>query len=140
LRDGQAVSLEVGGHSMTPFIRGGDRLTVRPRQGRRPSLGQVLVAAVDPGRVIVHRHVGWLEDRVVLRGDSTAASDAPIPLEAVVGVVARVERGDRRVWAALGPERRLVAWLSRRGLLGRMARLRARLGRTKAPDRVSGGP
>ena len=128
LSEGRSVSIEVDGHSMTPFIRRGDLVTVRPRRDSRPSRGDVLLFVPDSRRFIIHRHVGWVKGRVVPRGDCAPASDAPIPLEDVLGKVTQVERQGRRIWAGLGPERWVVAWLSRIGLLGRLARLRALLG------------
>jgi SOS-response transcriptional repressor LexA len=127
LSEGRPVCLEVNGHSMTPFIRRGDLVTVHPRRGARPSLGEVLVATPDAHRFTVHRCVDRVADGVVLRGDCAPASDPPIALERVLGVVTRVERQGREVRAGLGPERRLIAWLSRTGLLGRIAHLRASL-------------
>jgi hypothetical protein len=144
LGGGRHVRLRVSGHSMTPFIRRGDLVTVRPRCDLRPSLGDVLVVAADSRWLTVHRHVGWAEGRIVPRGDSATAPDTAIPLASVLGVVIRVDRQGRRAWAALGPERRMVAWLSRIGLLGQIARLRARLKRSArgnlSPTVVSGPP
>ncbi|HUL76785.1 MAG TPA: S24/S26 family peptidase [Vicinamibacteria bacterium] len=128
LGEGRSVSFEVDGHSMTPFIRRGDRVTVRPRR-TRPSFGDVLVVVADARRLTVHRHVGWADGLIVPRGDCAPAPDPPVPLERVLGVLTRVDRQDRRVRAGLGPERRVIAWLSRIGLLARIARLHARLGR-----------
>jgi hypothetical protein len=129
LRRGMPVRLEVGGHSMTPFIRCGDVITLHPRADQRPCLGDVLAVASEGRRLTVHRHVGWSSGRVVLRGDATVAPDAAVPIESVLGVVAGVTRGAGRAWAALGPERRIVAWLSRVGVLGRIAIFRAHLKR-----------
>ncbi|HXK08236.1 MAG TPA: S24/S26 family peptidase [Vicinamibacteria bacterium] len=133
LRDGRSVSFRVDGHSMTPFIRRGDLVTVRPRLGDRPSLGDVLLVVADGHRLTVHRHVDWADGRVVPRGDAAPAPDPAVPLDRALGVVARVERRGRLVRVGLGPERRVVAWLSRIGLLARLALLHARLGRSAGP-------
>jgi len=126
LRDGIAVRFEVSGHSMTPFIRPGDVVTVQPCPGRRPAVGAVLL--LDAGnRLLLHRHVGWAVGGIVPRGDNTAAPDPTVAPGQVLGAVTRVERRGRRVRAGLGPEGRLIAWLSRGGLLRSAARLRERL-------------
>jgi hypothetical protein len=129
LLDDRPVRLTVGGHSMTPFIRRGDVVTVQPTRLSRPVLGAVLVVAADAQRFTVHRHVGWRDGRIVPRGDCAPAPDPAIPLASVLGVVTRVERSGLRVWAGLGPERRVLAWLSRTGWLAQLARLRTRLDR-----------
>jgi hypothetical protein len=133
LRAGEEVSLVAGGHSMSPAIRHGDRLVLVPLRAR-PRTGEVLAATID-GRLVVHRLVrrrgGWLE----LRGDAAPASDRPLPAAAAVGILAAAWRDGRRVRFGLGPERRLLAWLSRRGLLRGAARGRERL---RAVPRVFG--
>ncbi|HTX66343.1 MAG TPA: S24/S26 family peptidase [Opitutaceae bacterium] len=135
LREGIEVRFEVGGHSMTPLVRPGDIVTVRPRPGDRPPVGAVLLLDAG-GRLLLHRHVGWAGGRIVPRGDNTAAADAAVALEHVLGVVTRVERRGRRVRAGLGPEGKLIAWMSRRGLLRSAARLRERLRRRAAPSYI----
>jgi len=127
LSSGVNVRLEVGGHSMTPFIRAGDVVTVAPRGDARPALGDVVVCAVDRDQLTMHRLVGWAEERLIPRGDAAPSADPAVPVDSVVGLVRRVERRDRPVRLGLGPERRVIAWLSRCGLLARLARLRARL-------------
>jgi hypothetical protein len=124
LRGGLAVRLAVTGHSMTPFVRAGDVVTITPRL--RPTLGDVVAFAPDAGRVIVHRLVARPDGRLLLRGDAAAAPDPPIGDDEVLGVVTLVERHGRRVGIGLGLERRGVAWLSRLGLLRGLARLRER--------------
>jgi hypothetical protein len=125
LRAGGAVCLAATGHSMTPAIRSGDRLTVEPLR-ERPGIGAVL-ACESEGRLVVHRLVGRDGGRAVVRGDTAPAADPPLAYEAVLGVVAGIERGGRAVRLGLGRERVVIAWLSRRGLLRGAARWRERL-------------
>jgi hypothetical protein len=131
LRAGGRVSLVATGHSMTPAIRSGDRLTIEPL-GAVPRAGEVVACEID-GRLVIHRVVGRGVGFTEVRGDAAPASDEPVPLEALLGTVTRVERSGRRVRLGLGPERVLVAWLSRWNLLRAAARWRlqtkgARLG------------
>ncbi len=127
LQSGLAVRLEVSGHSMTPFVRGGDVVTIAPRGLREPLPGDVVAYAAGADRLVVHRIVGQLEGRLLPRGDAAPSADPPIAPGDILGVVTRVERRGRRVRIGHGPERRAVAWLSRIGLLARLARLRAAL-------------
>jgi hypothetical protein len=126
LRGGTPVRLEVTGHSMTPFIRSGDVVTIEPLSGHHPALGEV-VALAPGGRLLVHRLVGWDRGRALCRGDVAAGADPPVSPDDLLGRVTRVERGGRRVRLGLGIERLPIAWLSRVGLLRALARLKERL-------------
>ena len=60
------------------------------------------------------------EKKLGIRSSDTAAfvlKDCRIPRENLLGRVTRVERNGKAVWLGLGPERTLIAWLSRRGWL-----------------------
>jgi hypothetical protein len=131
LRGGTPVRLEVTGHSMSPFIRSGDVVTIEPFTDRRPALGEV-VALASGGILRVHRLVGRHRGQVLVRGDVAAGSDPLASPDDLLGRVTRVERGDRRVRLGLGIERLPIAWLSRVGLLRALARLRERLRRRAA--------
>jgi hypothetical protein len=126
LRGGSPVRLEVTGHSMSPFIRSGDVVTIEPLSGRRPALGEVVAVAPASG-LLVHRLVGWDRGRALSRGDVAAGTDPVTPPENLLGRVTQVERGGRRVRLGLGIERLPIAWLSRIGFLRALARLRQRL-------------
>ena len=125
LRGGTPVRLEVTGHSMSPFIRGGDVVTIEPLAGRRPALGEV-VALAPGGHLLVHRLVGWDRGRALCRGDVAVGPDPPPSPEELLGRVTRVERAGRRVRLGLGIERVPIAWFSRLGVLRALARLRER--------------
>jgi hypothetical protein len=59
----------------------------------------------------------------LIQGDNMPEKpDGMIPREAIVGLVTRVERDSRRVRLGLGPERFLLALLSRYGLLAAIRR------------------
>ena len=101
------------GRSMTPFIRDGDIVTISPIKDRPPRPGDV-VAFARPGseKLIVHRLVRRQEAGWLIKGDSYAVTEGPVPRDHVLGRVTRVERGGRRVLVGLGPERLLIPWLS----------------------------
>jgi len=106
------------GMSMDPFIRDGDVITIVPRGARRLRAGDV-IACCHPrgGHLIVHRVVANAQAGIVLRGDANDAIDGVIAGDDVLGVVSVVRRGDRRVVIGMGPERLLLARLSRKDLL-----------------------
>lgn len=114
---GLPFRFRAGGHSMSPFIRDGDVITVSPRASRTPGLGDV-VAFVHPETQILclHRVLSVNGKGFLVQGDNLPEKpDGMIPREAVFGRVTRVERAGRRIRLGLGPERPLVALLSRRG-------------------------
>lgn len=107
------------GWSMAPFIRDGDVITLSPFQRALPGVGEV-VAFVRPGtgNLVVHRVVARRGTASLIQGDDVAEyGDGIIPPENLLGRVTRVERNGHDVWLGLGPERTVIAWLSRARLL-----------------------
>jgi hypothetical protein len=125
---------------MSPFIKDGDVITIAPVQpsNRNPhaitsspfppgevpgvrtcGIGQV-VAFVAPvnQRLVVHRIIGRHESRFLIQGDNLQGPVADmIHRGDIIGRVVRIERGRKRVWLGLGPERYAIAVLSRAGFL-----------------------
>ena len=103
------------GWSMAPFIRDEDVITIAPLQGKLPGIGQV-VAFIRPGagNLVVHRVISRCGAAVLVQGDEiTIQPDGMIQLENLLGRVMCIERHGKKVWLGLGPERFLIAWLSR---------------------------
>lgn len=102
------------GFSMSPFIRDRDILTISRSLSGKPSTGDV-AAVFDQatGRTIVHRIVGRTAAGVMLKGDNCYEPDGLFADSAVLGVIVAVERGGKKVWFGGGPEKRLIAILSR---------------------------
>lgn len=71
----------------------------------------------DTGKLVVHRVLFSQSEGYLLQGDNVIETDGVIPPGKVFGLVTWVERKARKVRLGLGPERRLLAWLSRRNLL-----------------------
>jgi hypothetical protein len=104
---------------MAPFIRNGDVITVSPLQTGLPGVGDVVAfARPETGNLVVHRVVARRGKDSFVQGDSVPEyADGIIPAESLLGRVTRVERDGHNVWLGLGPERYLIAWLSRAGWL-----------------------
>jgi hypothetical protein len=118
---GRTFRVQAGGGSMFPFIRDGDIVSVAPLASP-PRLGDVLAFQRGPQptpQLVVHRLVGRAPRGLLLRGDSYPPrhSDGLITPAALLGRVVRVERRGRPITLGLGPERALIALLSRLGLL-----------------------
>jgi hypothetical protein len=109
------------GFSMTPFVRDGDVITVAPLAGRSIGPGDVVgFVRPDTGKLVVHRVVGQKGDAFLIRGDYTGETDGPIEVANILGCVTRVEREGKTVDLGLGPERRLIAVLTRWGFFYHM--------------------
>lgn len=115
LEKGAPFRFAAPGHSMAPFIRDGDVITVAPGRVR---FGDT-VAFVSPcsGKLTVHRVVGISRDGYLMKGDNTSEPDGCVPRTSLLGRVVGVEHRSRRVGLGLGIERVAIAFLSRRGWL-----------------------
>jgi ribosomal protein S18 acetylase RimI-like enzyme len=116
---GVPLRTAVRGSSMAPFIRDADRVTIVPmRIG--PEVGDVVAVALGDGeRMVLHRVVARRPDGWLVRGDNCSAFDGVFQRHAILGRVARVERGGRDVRCGLGAQGAWVAALSRSGWLER---------------------
>lgn len=111
------------GHSMSPFIRDGDAITVSPVPPGHPAPGDV-VAFHHPetGRLVVHRVVAVSSGSFILRGDNAEKTDGLVPEDRIIGLVTCVERGGRRLGTGTRSWRRIIAFLSRHSLLRQITR------------------
>ena len=119
LAKGVPFRFRARGWSMTPFIRDGDIITITPIQDQRLVLGDI-VAFTRPAenRLVVHRIVNRHGSDFMIQGD--CAPDHPdgvIPVSNLLGRVVRIERDGHRVWLGIGPEKIIIAWLSRKRIL-----------------------
>lgn len=127
LDKGKAFRFRARGVSMSPFIRGGDVVTVAPLIASSPKAGQI-AAFIDAetGKVRVHRIVGVKAGKYLFRGDNALGADGGVPAESILGLVVRVERGGRSVRTGRGVAGAAIAQVSRIGLFIRILR---RIGR-----------
>jgi hypothetical protein len=119
LSTGASFQFRAKGHSMTPFIKDGDVITVAPTVEAQPALGKI-VAFIHPvtGLLVVHRVIGRRGSIFLIQGDNAPRqSDGLVPDQSILGCVTRIQRDQRRVSFGLGPERYLLVLLSRIGLL-----------------------
>jgi len=100
-RPGTPVRLLVISDSMTPSLRAGDWIEVETSPGIHLSRGDIVVRLeADPARQtgmdwMVHRLVGNSSLGWLTKGDNLRNFDAPIPGEAILGRVIRIDRQGR---------------------------------------------
>jgi len=118
LAKGALFRFKAKGFSMSPFIQDGDVITLSSLPDNSPNLGDV-VAFINPEtkKLTVHRLVGRKGDSFLVKGDNTAKSCDLISIKNIVGQVKKIEREKKRIFIGLGPERVLIAFLTRRRIL-----------------------
>ena len=118
LQKGADFRFRASGCSMSPFIKDGDVITISPSRSTDLHVGDIAAFTEAPDdRLIVHRIIGIPGRLFIIKGDNARSQDSSIPASRILGCVTRIERGGRNVRLGLGPERRLVALLSRLHLL-----------------------
>jgi signal peptidase I len=99
---------------MSPFIKNGDVLVISPVKETKLHLGDVVLCSQSGNReVVVHRIIGRADGGYITKGDNCFTSDGVSQEPDVHGLVTRVEREGTAKSLGLGPERRLIALLSR---------------------------
>jgi signal peptidase I len=100
LQSGYGVRFRPGGFSMSPTIRDGEVLTVKPIKACAVKRGDILLYKTERG-AIAHRVVGIKVERgvrvFILRGDALGMCDAPVRAKQILGHVISVERKGREV-------------------------------------------
>ena len=114
------VRLTIGGGSMAPVLRNGDRVVLGPL-GERPMRGDLLVLGSGDD-LVIRRFVERPSPGVIFTtGDDSSGRGVPLSEAAIVGVIETIERGGRIV--ACEPGGTLLSRLMSRvrGLAGRAA-------------------
>jgi signal peptidase I len=118
LDKGMPFRFQAKGVSMSPFIKDGDVITVSPLSGALPRRGDVVAFTHSgTGRLVIHRVVGKKGRYFLLKGDNASRVENTVPQKNLLGFVNIVERNSKQVFFGLGPERFLIALLTRIGLL-----------------------
>jgi hypothetical protein len=118
LGKGAAFRFQGKGFSMSPFIKDGDVLTIAPVQGSAPGFGDVVVFThPNTGKLIIHRIIGKKAGSYLTKGDNAPEGDGLISRAAILARVTKVERNGKYISLGLGPDRFIIAFVIRKGLL-----------------------
>ncbi|MFC1808771.1 S26 family signal peptidase [Candidatus Omnitrophota bacterium] len=103
---------------MSPFIKNNDVITISPLVNSMVGYGDI-VGFIHPGlkRTVVHRVVGRKKQHYIIKGDNTLGIDGFFLKMDIAGRITKVERQGKSITFGLGPERRLIAILSRTRIL-----------------------
>ena len=100
---GTTIKLRVTSESMLPVIRAGDWIEIETGNQIQLTRGDIVVRLeADPTRQpagdwTVHRLVGKSRQGWLTKGDNLRIFDSPIPGEAILGRVIRIERQGREI-------------------------------------------
>jgi signal peptidase len=99
LKNGKLLRVKVTGHSMSPFIRGGEVVVIKNLPFEEMRTGDIVLFKNRRGDLVLHRLVrkrGLERDGTIqTRGDSMPMLDEPVRDADVLGRVVSVERGGR---------------------------------------------
>jgi len=122
LGKGASFRFRCKGFSMSPFIKDGDVLTIAPLQGSSPGFGEVVVLThPSTGKIVIHRVIKKRGGAYLTKGDNIPEADGLIAKTNILGRVTKVERNGAKFLLGLGPERFLIAFLTRWRLLPLLA-------------------
>jgi signal peptidase I len=118
LSKGACFRFQGKGFSMSPFIKDGDVLTITPVREGTPRFGDVVVFThPNTGKLIIHRIIGKKAGSYLTKGDNAPEGDGLISRTAILGRVIKVERNGKYISLGLGPDRFIIAFVIRTGLL-----------------------
>lgn len=83
LGSGKGLVFVAGGSSMSPFIKHGDTVEIRPYRSLR--LGDVAFLRNQEGQLVLHRVIKITEAGIVTRGDAAEGDDGFTPFGDVLG-------------------------------------------------------
>ena len=96
LRAGSALRFRARGASMSPLVRDGDVVLVRPVDPGLVRVGDVVLCRSECGRTVLHRvirrEVCQGRCAFIVQGDRAARADGLVPAAEIYGRVASVER------------------------------------------------
>lgn len=94
------LKIPVWGYCMSPFIRHGDVVIIKPMNEAEVSIGDIVVFLYRH-RMFVHRLISKYQKKgktvLLTKGDSFPHFDQPISPEDVLGKVVAIDRGKRKI-------------------------------------------
>ena len=127
---GATATLRVKGHSMRIFLSNGrDLVTLVAPERENLSVGDVVLAEIQPKVYVLHRIIQRTQDQLTLMGDGNVGTTEACTINDVIGIVTLFYRKGRtkpdsvngwkwktysRIWLTLTPFRRYILAIHRR--------------------------
>lgn len=111
------------GHSMSPFIKDKDIITISPLSINNPATGDIVaVSFQDTKSFIVHRIVDEKDGEFIIKGDNNKSIDGIFKEDQIIGIVTKVERNGVKVWTGGRGTKKFIAFVSKNRLLNNLTR------------------
>jgi len=97
LSRGNSVRMNIKGNSMSPTIRLGDIVTLRPIRFENIKKGNVVACRINPSdsTLTLHRVIKRKKNFIVTKGDASRYGDPPTTNENIFGKARLIERNGR---------------------------------------------
>ncbi len=119
MQKGKTLKFKTKGHSMKPFIKEGDLITIAPYIKRFPHSGDI-VAYINPitKKLIIHRLLKISEHTFIAKGDNCRHNDTIYETTCIMGYVSQINEKVSMDNPWLLPlAKKIMVLLSRMGLL-----------------------
>jgi len=111
---GLAFRFQAKGISMFPFIREGDKVTLVAAKSGGIKTGDVVAFFHPKSKTFtVHRIIKKKSRSYLVKGDHNSEADGAISESEILGRVIKIERGKKGNIFGIGPEKLLIALVSR---------------------------
>ena len=116
LQQGRKVTIPMKGRSMQPFLRPGDRVTLRPFELRELRRGMIILARQDT-QMLLHRVLRFDERQCWLAGDNNLVQQEAVAVADVLAIAVKINRAGQ-IWYLDEPWRYQLglAWYKARPL------------------------
>jgi len=98
-RKGKHLSFRARGGSMSPFIRNGEIIEIRPIESRKIKSGDIIFYRANPNKLITHRVIKRILENgkivFITKGDRSPTFDERVYSGDVLGKVVAVEKNGR---------------------------------------------
>lgn len=115
LSSGMQLRFKANGSSMRPFIYDGDVVTIVRVEVQRLKRGEVILARLESGRIVVHRILRCEGQSFLVQGDALLHPDGYVSYENILGKVVSINRAGREHYLDTGLNRLAVTiwvWFS----------------------------
>lgn len=110
LAEGKEVSFRLKGHSMRPFLRQGDDVTLTKAFDRLLKRGQIVLCILDTGEYVLHRIVRISGEYIILAGDGNLVQKEKVRRTEVLAIVVEVRRAARYIQINSGISILMARW------------------------------
>ncbi len=115
------VRLRLKGNSMLPFLKDGDMVTISSKC--QIEAGDIaLLFDENQNKIQAHRVISREKNYYHLKGDNLNVSDGFKLGSFLLGRIIKIERKGKKINFGLGPEKIIIAFLSRLNLLPKITR------------------